>query len=115
MQLSAHALWLVGFRPFFALACLCGAALAVLRDLLFTRAIAAPSTSYSQILRHAHERFFGLGWAVPGGLLLTAVCAHEVLRSRGLRSVARGAEEDVATRRGPRECDAAYHQGTVRV
>ncbi len=72
MQLSAHPLWLVGFRPFFALACLSGLALPVLWALLYTGAIAAPPLSFSLVQWHAHEMFFGFGWAVLGGFLLTA-------------------------------------------
>lgn len=72
MQLSAHPFWLVGFRPFFALACLSGLALPLLWALLFTGVIAAPPMSFSMIQWHAHEMFFGFGWAVLGGFLLTA-------------------------------------------
>ncbi|MBS1136929.1 MAG: NnrS family protein [Proteobacteria bacterium] len=72
MQLAAHPLWLVGFRPFFALACLSGLTLPVLWALLFTGVIAAPPLSFSLVQWHAHEMFFGFGWAVLGGFLLTA-------------------------------------------
>ncbi|TAN79525.1 MAG: NnrS family protein [Gallionella sp.] len=72
MKLSAHPLWLVGFRPFFALACLSGLSLPVLWALLFSGAIPAPATSFSMIQWHAHEMFFGFGWAVLGGFLLTS-------------------------------------------
>ncbi len=72
MKFSAHPLWLVGFRPFFTLACLCGLILPVLWILIFSGMISAPSNSFSMIQWHAHEMFFGFGWAVIGGFLLTA-------------------------------------------
>ncbi|MDE2310657.1 MAG: NnrS family protein [Betaproteobacteria bacterium] len=72
MKLSAHPLWLVGFRPFFGLACLSGLSLPLLWALIFSRAIPGPATSFSMVQWHAHEMFFGFGWAVLGGFLLTA-------------------------------------------
>jgi len=72
MKLSAHPLWLVGFRPFFALACLSGLSLPILWALFFSGAIAAPAISFSAAQWHAHEMFFGFGWAVLGGFLLTS-------------------------------------------
>lgn len=63
--------WSVGFRPFFALAILSGAALPVLWALVFAGAIAPPA-SLSALQWHAHEMFYGFGWAVLGGFLLTA-------------------------------------------
>jgi uncharacterized protein involved in response to NO len=72
MKLSAHPLWLVGFRPFFALACLSGLSLPILWALFFSGAIPAPATSFSTVQWHAHEMFFGFGWAVLGGFLLTS-------------------------------------------
>ena len=72
MKLSAQPLWLVGFRPFFALAFLSGLSLPVLWALIFSRIIAAPVTSFSTVQWHAHEMFFGFGWAVLGGFLLTS-------------------------------------------
>lgn len=72
MKLSAHPLWLVGFRPFFALACLSGMLLPVLWALFFTHTIPSPETSFSAIQWHAHEMFFGFGWGVLGGFLLTS-------------------------------------------
>ncbi|MFZ3017088.1 MAG: NnrS family protein [Gallionella sp.] len=65
-------LWQVGFRPFFALAMLSGMSLPVLWALLFSGAVAAPETSFATVQWHAHEMFFGFGWAVLGGFLLTA-------------------------------------------
>ena len=71
-KLSSHPLWLVGFRPFFLLACLSGLSLPVLWALFFTGELAAPKTSFSAMQWHAHEMFFGFGWAVLGGFLLTS-------------------------------------------
>ena len=67
-----HPLWLVGFRPFFALACLAGLSLPVAWVLIFKGVLPAPSPDFSPIQWHAHEMFFGFGWAVLGGFLLTA-------------------------------------------
>ena len=72
MKFSAHPLWLVGFRPFFALACLSGLILPVLWALIFTGAISMPESSFTSIQWHAHEMFFGFGWAILGGFLLTS-------------------------------------------
>ena len=68
----AHPLWLVGFRPFFALACLAGALLPVVWILIFTGVLPAPAQALSPTQWHAHEMFYGFGWAVLGGFLLTA-------------------------------------------
>lgn len=72
MKFSAHPLWLVGFRPFFALACLSGLSLPVLWSLIFAGAISKPGSSFTAIQWHAHEMFFGFGWAILGGFLLTS-------------------------------------------
>jgi uncharacterized protein involved in response to NO len=72
MSFSTHPLWLVGFRPFFALACLSGLSLPVLWALIFSGILAPPATPFSPAQWHAHEMFFGFGWAVLGGFLLTA-------------------------------------------
>lgn len=68
----SHPLWQVGFRPFFALAMLSGLSLPVLWALQFSGVIAPPVTSFTAVQWHAHEMFFGFGWAVLGGFLLTA-------------------------------------------
>ena len=66
-----RAIWLAGFRPFFALAFVAGAILPVIWALSFAGAI--PWRSQVPVLAwHAHEMFFGFGWAVLGGFLLTA-------------------------------------------
>lgn len=72
IKLPGHPFWLLGFRPFFALAILAGVALPVLWALIYAGKIAAPVTSFAVVQWHAHEMFFGFGWAVLGGFLLTA-------------------------------------------
>ena len=72
MNVSTHPLWLVGFRPFFALACLAGLSLPVVWALILAGAIMPPPAPFSASQWHAHEMFFGFGWAVLGGFLLTA-------------------------------------------
>lgn len=69
---SAKPLWLVGFRPFFILACAAGVVLPVAWALIFSGALPAPAGRFSPVQWHAHEMFFGFGWAVLGGFLLTA-------------------------------------------
>lgn len=71
-KLVAQPLWQVGFRPFFALAMLSGLSLPVLWALLFSGVVLPPATSFTTVQWHAHEMFFGFGWAVLGGFLLTA-------------------------------------------
>ena len=72
MLSPAHPLWLAGFRPFFALACLAGMSLPVVWILIFQGVLPAPAQRFSPVQWHAHEMFFGFGWAVLGGFLLTA-------------------------------------------
>ena len=72
MRISAHPFWLVGFRPFFTLACLSGLSLPLLWVLIHLGALPAPATPVGALQWHAHEMFFGFGWAVLGGFLLTA-------------------------------------------
>jgi uncharacterized protein involved in response to NO len=72
MQFSTHPIWLVGFRPLFSLACLAGAILPVLWALIFSGHLPAPAAPFTSIQWHAHEMFFGFGWAVLGGFLLTS-------------------------------------------
>jgi uncharacterized protein involved in response to NO len=69
----SHPLWSVGFRPFFSLACLAGAVLPLLWAMIFIGQIDPPRPGRLSTLQwHAHEMFFGFGWAVLGGFLLTA-------------------------------------------
>lgn len=72
MRFSTHPFWLVGFRPFFTLACLAGMILPVAWALMFSGAIDAPDANFTSVQWHAHEMFFGFGWAVLGGFLLTS-------------------------------------------
>lgn len=72
MTPPGHPLWLAGFRPFFALAMVAGALLPPLWVLIYAGVVAAPAAPFSPIQWHAHEMFFGFGWAVLGGFLLTA-------------------------------------------
>lgn len=72
MKPSLHPFWSVGFRPFFTLAILAGMVLPMLWTLIYSGAISAPSNTFSMMQWHAHEMFFGFGWAVLGGFLLTA-------------------------------------------
>ena len=71
-MIEKHPLWLVGFRPFFILACLSGLSLPLIWSLMFSGTLPMPPTTFSSIQWHAHEMFFGFGWAVLGGFLLTA-------------------------------------------
>ena len=68
---SEHPLWLVGFRPFFALALLSGTLLPLIWVLAYSGALRLP-TALPAVQWHAHEMFYGFGWAVLGGFLLTA-------------------------------------------
>ncbi len=72
MGFFAHPLWLVGFRPFFILACLAGLGLPALWVLVHAGIVALPPAAFAPVQWHAHEMFFGFGWAVLGGFLLTA-------------------------------------------
>ena len=72
MSLTSHPLWLVGFRPFFALACLAGASLPLAWVLMLAGVLPPPAGPLAPQRWHAHEMFFGFGWAVMGGFLLTA-------------------------------------------
>ncbi len=72
MSISAHPFWLVGFRPFFTLACLSGLGLPLLWALVYLGSLPAPASPVATVQWHAHEMFFGFGWAVLGGFLLTS-------------------------------------------
>lgn len=73
MRCLEHPVWLVGFRPFFLLACLAGALLPLWWVLIYTGAVPpAPTFATSPLQWHAHEMFYGFGWAGLGGFLLTA-------------------------------------------
>ncbi|MEW6164779.1 MAG: NnrS family protein [Pseudomonadota bacterium] len=73
MKFARHPLWSVGFRPFFILTCLAGLSLPLWWSLLFTGAVPPALTFPVPPLHwHAHEMFYGFGWALLGGFLLTA-------------------------------------------
>ena len=72
MKFSEQPIWLVGFRPFFALAFLAGAILPIVWVMMFAGRLPSPQASFSGIQWHAHEMLFGFGWAVLGGFMLTA-------------------------------------------
>lgn len=67
----SHPVWLAGFRPFFALAMLSGALLPPVWVAVFGGALPPPSR-LAPLAWHAHEMFYGFGWAALGGFLLTA-------------------------------------------
>lgn len=69
---KTHPLWLVGFRPFFILAALAGMILPVVWALIFSGSLPPPAAPFTSVQWHAHEMFFGFGWAVLGGFLLTS-------------------------------------------
>jgi uncharacterized protein involved in response to NO len=68
---SYHPVWLAGFRPFFALACLSGLTLPLTWALAFTGRIEV-APAFASVQWHSHEMFYGFGWAMLGGFLLTA-------------------------------------------
>ena len=72
MKFATHPFWLVGFRPFFTLACLSGLSLPLLWALVYLGSLPAPASPVATVQWHAHEMFFGFGWAVLGGFLLTS-------------------------------------------
>ena len=72
MKISNHPLWLVGFRPSFSLACLAGLSLPIVWAMIFAGRLTLPAATFSSLQWHAHEMFFGFGWAVLGGFLLTS-------------------------------------------
>lgn len=72
MGVASHPLWLVGFRPFFILCALAGLSLPALWLLIHFGVLPAPTLARPALVWHAHEMFFGFGWAVLGGFLLTA-------------------------------------------
>ena len=71
-RIAAHPLWLAGFRPFFALACLAGMFFPLSWALFYSGMLPPPAGRFTPVQWHAHEMFFGFGWAVLGGFLLTA-------------------------------------------
>lgn len=72
MRFSEPPLWLVGFRPFFVLACLAGMLLPATWAMMFSGQLVAPMMPFSMLQWHAHEMLYGFGWAVLGGFMLTS-------------------------------------------
>lgn len=72
MQFARHPLWLVGFRPFFGLALAAGILLPLAWVLILAGRLSLGPAPISPLQWHAHEMFYGFGWAVLGGFLLTA-------------------------------------------
>lgn len=76
IKTESHPLWQVGFRPFFALTCISGAALPILWVLIYSATSILPTALFEPVVSpirwHAHEMFYGFGWALLGGFLLTA-------------------------------------------
>ena len=72
MSSVRHPLWLVGFRPFFLLACIAGAVLPLVWAMVFSGYGGLTVSPVDALRWHAHEMFFGFGWAVLGGFLLTS-------------------------------------------
>lgn len=72
MKFSSHPFWSVGFRPFFCLAMLSGMVLPPLWVLIFSGHFSLPDTGRPLVQWHAHEMFYGFGWALLAGFLLTA-------------------------------------------
>lgn len=68
--------WLVGFRPFFIAACISGALFPLFWVLAYSGAFVRIGQAFDPFISalhwHKHEMFFGFGWALLGGFLLTA-------------------------------------------
>lgn len=70
---ARHSIWSAGFRPLFPLACLASLILPLWWALIYTGAVPpAPTFTQAPLQWHAHEMFYGYGWALLGGFLLTA-------------------------------------------
>lgn len=67
-----HPLWLAGFRAFFSLACLAGMLLPITWALMFSGSLPIANPRLPGVQWHVHEMFYGFGWAVLGGFLLTS-------------------------------------------
>ena len=68
-----HPIFSVCFRTLFPLACIAGLAMPLWWVLVYTSAVQpAPTFVRAPLQWHAHEMFYGFGWAALGGFLLTA-------------------------------------------
>ena len=69
-------IWLVGFRPFFIATCVTGALFPMIWVSIYNGIFDPITDSFNPYLGplhwHQHEMFFGFGWALLGGFLLTA-------------------------------------------
>lgn len=78
--------WLVGFRPFFIATCISGALLPLIWITIYSGALTEPIPAFNPFVSalhwHAHEMFFGFGWALLGGFLLTATKNWVGIRGR---------------------------------
>lgn len=78
--------WQVGFRPFFIATCLSGALLPMLWVIVYSNSFEMLSMSFNPFISpyhwHIHEMFFGFGWALLGGFLLTATKNWVGIRGR---------------------------------
>ncbi len=69
---SNHPLWGMGFRPFFLLCALSGLSLPLIWAWQLSGTLPLLPSGLAPNQWHAHEMFYGFGWAVLGGFLLTA-------------------------------------------
>ena len=78
--------WLVGFRPFFIATCISGALLPILWVAVYSGILTTPSVAFNPFIDalhwHMHEMFFGFGWALLGGFLLTSTKNWVGIRGR---------------------------------
>ena len=81
-RITGHAVFLAGFRPFFTLAIMAGILLPLTWALSFSGQMGFSVPGLTLLQWHAHEMFFGFGWAVLGGFLLTA--SKNWVKIRGL-------------------------------
>lgn len=84
-------IWLVGFRPFFIATWISGALLPLWWVLLVSGVVPAPNPLFNPVNGalhwHMHEMFFGFGWALLGGFLLTATKNWVSIRGRHGRTL----------------------------
>ncbi|MDT8446458.1 MAG: NnrS family protein [bacterium] len=78
----SHPLWLVGFRPFFTLVFLSGVFLPWYWVAVFSGWLHWDWGPFPPNRWHGHEMFYGFGWALLGGFLLTA--SKNWVKIRGL-------------------------------
>ena len=88
---SEAPIWLVGFRPFFIATCFAGALLPLWWVVVVSGVVPLPSPVFNTVNGalhwHIHEMFFGFGWALLGGFLLTATKNWVNIRGRHGRTL----------------------------